>query len=89
MLVKTEGRSDIKLYFDKSSGQLVKRENNLGRPGGQDALTEVYYSDYQEKDGLTHYRRISGFFNGMLAQEGTVTELEFFNKLDPKVFAKP
>jgi hypothetical protein len=88
VLVKTEGQSDVKLYFDKSSGLLVKSERNFGRPGLEN-LTEVYYSDYQEKDGLKHYRRISGFVNGELAQEGTVTELEFFTKLDPKVFAKP
>ena len=49
----------------------------------------MFYSDYQEKDGLKHYRKISGFGNGVLIEEGMVTELEFFNKLDPKIFAKP
>jgi hypothetical protein len=89
VLVKTDGQRDVKLYFDKASGLLVKRERNLALPGGKEDLDEVYYSDYQEKDGLKHYRKISGFINGMLAHEGMVTELEFFRKLDPKVFAKP
>jgi hypothetical protein len=90
VLAKTEGQGKHKkLYFDKTSGLLVKVESSTFRPGGQQDLSEVYYRDYEERDGLKHYRRISAFVNGVLAQEVTVTELEFFDKLDPKVFAKP
>ena len=47
------------------------------------------FSDYREKDGLKHYRKISALHDGKKFVEGTVTEIEFFEKLDPKVLAKP
>ena len=88
-LIKSKGHRDVKLYFDKSSGLLVKRERQIGGDAGKEVLQEVFFSDYQEQDGLKHYRKISGFHDGKKFAEGTVTEVEFFDKLDPKVFAKP
>ena len=89
VLVKTKAQRDVKLYFDKSSGLLVKRERRIGGPAGKEVLQEVFFRDYQEKDGVKHYRKILGLQNGQRVVEGTVTELEFFDKLDPKMFAKP
>ena len=89
VLVKTKGHRDVKLYFDKSSGLLVKRERRIAGDAGKETLQEVFFSDYQEKDGLKHYRKISALHDGKKFVEGTVTEIEFFEKLDPKVFAKP
>jgi hypothetical protein len=89
VLVKTKGHRDVKLYFDKSSGLLVKRERRIAGDVGKEILQEVFFSDYQEKDGLKHYRKISALHDGKKFVEGTVTEIEFFKKLDPKVFAKP
>ncbi len=89
VLVKTEGRRDVKLYFDKESGLLVKRERRISGPAGKEVVQEVFFSDYQEKDGLKHYRKISALQDGKRLLEGTVTEIEFFDKLDTKVFAKP
>jgi hypothetical protein len=89
VVVKTKGHRDVKLYFDKSSGLLVKRERRIAGDAGKETLQEVFFSDYQEKDGLKHYRKISALQDGKKLLEGTVTEIEFFDKLDPKVFAKP
>ncbi len=88
VLVKTKGRRDVKLYFDKSSGLLVKREHRIQDATGKEILQEVFFSEYQEKDGLKHYRKISAYRDGKKFIEGAVTEVEFFKKLDPKVFAK-
>lgn len=89
VLVKTKGQRDVKLYFEKSSGLLVKRERRVAASNGKEALQEVLFSDYREKDGLRHYHTILALQEGRKLLEATVTELEFFQKLDPKVFAKP
>ncbi len=90
VLVKSKGRRDVRLFFDKSSGLLVKRERWLhGDVTNKGYLEETFFSDYQEKDGLKHYRQISVHLHGKGRWEGKVTELEFFDKLDPKLFAKP
>ena len=80
----------MKLYFDLSNGLLVKREHYLfDSSAGREALQEVFFSDYREKDGLKHYYKIVVHRDGKSVIEGKVVELEFFPKLDAKVFARP
>ena len=38
---------------------------------------------------MKHYRKITAYRDGKKMFEGKVTELEFFDKLEDKVFAKP
>lgn len=90
VLVKSKGHRDVKLYFDKETGLLVKREHTVLDPAtGKEVTQEVIFSDYQEKDGLKHYRKIVALRAGKKVIDAKVTELEFFDKLDDKVFAKP
>ena len=90
VLLKSKEHRDVKLYFDTTSGVLVKREHRLLDPAsGKVVLQEVIFSDYQEKDGLKHYKKIIGFRDGKKVFDATVTEMEFFDKLDEKIFAKP
>jgi hypothetical protein len=89
ILVKSKGHRDVKLYFDKQSGLLVRRVHPV-----HDEMTDkeveqaVTFRDYQEKDGLKHYHRVLDSYKRAFTN-ARVTELEFFEKLDPKVFAKP
>lgn len=90
VLVKAKGHRDTQLYFDKASGLLVKRGQGVLDPSsGKEVRQEVIFSDYQEKDGLKHYRKIAAFRDGKKLFDGRVTAVEFFEKLDTKVFAKP
>jgi len=90
VLVRSKGHRDVKLYFDKTSGLLVKRAHRLLDPSsGKEVLQEVVFSDYQEKDGLKHVRKIVAFREGKKIIDARVTEITFFDKLDEKVFAKP
>jgi hypothetical protein len=82
--INPKGPRVDKLYFDKSSGLLVKWDQGLNG-----SVAEIFYSDYQEKGGLKHYRKKTTFIDGKLYDEGRVTELQFFDRLDPKMFAKP
>lgn len=52
-------------------------------------LQAVVFIEYQEKDGLKHYKRIVAYRDGKKVISGKVTEIEFFDKVDAKVFAKP
>ena len=90
VFVKSKGHRDVKLYFDKSSGLLVKRQHNVLDPvSGKEVSQEVLFSDFQDKDGVKHYRKIAAYRGGKKLFEGKVTELEFFDKLEDKVFARP
>jgi hypothetical protein len=90
VLVKCRGHRDVKLYFNKASGLLVKREQRvLDASSNKEVRQEVIFGDYQEKDGLNHYRKIVAFRDGKKVIDARVTEIEFFDKLDQKAFANP
>src|SRR5437899_8827181 len=74
VLVKSKGHRDVKLYFDKSSGLLVKRQHNvLDATSGKEVSQEVLLSDFQDKDAVQHYRKIVACRDGKKLFEGTVT----------------
>jgi hypothetical protein len=49
--VQSEGKPDVSLYFDKTTGLLFKSAVRLMDPNqGREALQEVYYHDYKRYD---------------------------------------
>jgi hypothetical protein len=90
ILVKSKGHREVKLYFDTASGLLMKREHRLlDSSAGKDALQEVYFKDYQDKDGLKHYRKLVLYRDGRKVVDASVTEIEFLERVDRRLFAKP
>lgn len=90
VLVKAPGHRDVKLYFSKSTGLLIEREHQVLDPGsGRMVVQEVRFGDYEEQDGVKHYRRIVAYRDGDKTFDGTVTEIEFLKQVDPTVFEKP
>ena len=90
VLVTSKGHRNVTLFFDKASGWLVKREQRVLDPSSnKEVRQEVIFSDYQDKGGLKHYTKIVALRDGKKVIAARVTEVEFFEKLDAKVFAKP
>ena len=56
---------------------------------GKKVTQEVVFSDYRETDGVNHYRTLTAYRDGKKIIEAKVREIELFDKLDKKVFAKP
>ncbi|HWY88958.1 MAG TPA: hypothetical protein VNX28_19750, partial [Gemmataceae bacterium] len=86
--VASKGHEDVKLYFDKENGLLVKREQSrdilmLGR-----IIEEVFYSDYQETDKVKLPRKVVKIADGKKS-EYQIIEVQFFDKLDDRVFTNP
>src|SRR5262245_56484498 len=80
---------DVELYFDKTSGRLVKSAH---RSFAQDQMKEVkvehYYQDYKEMDGAQVPSRVVIKRDGELFIDATMSELKA-GKIDNKVFAAP
>jgi len=90
VLIKSKGHRDVKLWFDKESGLLAKREHRVLDSGtGKKVTQEVVFSDNRETDGVNHYRTLTAYRDGKKIIEAKVREIELFDKLDKKVFAKP
>jgi hypothetical protein len=90
VLIKSKGHRDVKLWFDRESALLAKREHRVLDNGtGKEVMQEVLFSDYRETDGVKHYRALAAYRDGKKVIEAKVLEIEFFDKLDKKVFARP
>jgi RNA polymerase sigma factor (sigma-70 family) len=87
--VAAKGHRDIKLYFDRDSGLLVKREQRLTLPTGGEVTQEEFFSDYKETDGLKVYRKQVTFLDGKKIAEMNTTEIRFLDKISDKEFDRP
>jgi hypothetical protein len=86
--VASNGHKDIQLYFDKASGLLVKiARRTLDTLTMTEHLSEAYRG-FKEVDGaqwpVFEVRR-----DGQSFAEGEVVGVQFFDRLDDSVFAKP
>jgi hypothetical protein len=99
--IASEGKPDVKLFFDKETGLLLKREHELSRtapagagvPAGADApnsiTVEILYEDYKESGGIKFPAKTTRLQGGQKISEEEVTEFKAVEKFDEKTFAKP
>jgi hypothetical protein len=89
--VEHKGRRDVKLFFDKDSGLLVKMERKatdiLGR--GSPYTSEAIFGDYKKTDGVQVPYKVTVRRDGKPYAEYENTEVKLGERLDDKVFAKP
>jgi hypothetical protein len=88
VLVQVKGRHDVKLYFDKQSGLLVKREHQLRDSAtGKEIIQEVIFGDYvAQPGGVKACLKVTIYRDGRQFLEAWVIERTFFEgrKLNPQ-----
>jgi hypothetical protein len=91
VLVQRARRREVRLYFDRETGLLVKREAVIRdvQAGGHEVTEEVIFRDYRSLDGVKQATRFKVYWDGKLRSEVEVPEQERRAKLDPAVFARP
>jgi hypothetical protein len=87
--VSRKARPDIKLYFDKKTGLLVKAERK-GTEAGTEISREYFFSEPKEFDGLKLPSRQAVFDNGnRKVLEWSSISYKLTGKLDDSTFSKP
>jgi hypothetical protein len=91
VLVRHGERREVRLYFDRESALLVKREAVIRdiQHGGKGVIEEVVFGGYRELDGVRHATRIKVFWDGKLRYEVELTEQARKEKMDDSAFARP
>lgn len=90
MLVANKQHRDVKLYFDKESGLLVKSERKVKDPDtGKENTEEVLFSNYKEVSGIKIATRFTVKTAGKTSAEAEMTDIKPTDKLDAKLFEKP
>lgn len=88
--VSSKGHRDIDLYFDKTSGLLIKTETRVKDEGsGQEVSEESFLSEYKAVQGVQHAMKFTVKRNGKLFLEGETTEVTMSDKFPADTFAKP
>jgi hypothetical protein len=86
--VASNGHKDIQLYFDKESGLLVKiARRTLNTMTMTEHLSEAYRG-FKDVDGVQR-PVFEVRMDGQSFAEGEVVGVQFFDRLDDSVFAKP
>jgi hypothetical protein len=82
---------DVSLYFDKKSGLLLKRENQIKdfQEGGAEKMQESIYDDYKDIDGIQHPMKLLIKRDGKNYVDAEVSDVKVLDKLDDKTFDKP
>jgi RNA polymerase sigma factor (sigma-70 family) len=75
--------NEVRLYFDKDSGLLLKEEWNFS-----DLHCELFYADYKRVDGIAVAQKLAQRTNGEVNYRSEV-EFNIVDKLDAKLFRKP
>ena len=87
--VKSKGHREVRLYFDASTGLLVKRSQEIIDDAGKHVSQEVLFQDYREREGLKHWTHIVALRDGKPYLKGELKRLETPEKIDPREFEKP
>jgi hypothetical protein len=78
------------LYFDKSTGLLAGAQRPLPGPQpGKNMIGENVYSDYREIGGVQYPMHCEGTVKNFYTLDIRIISLEFIDKIEEGVFAKP
>jgi hypothetical protein len=91
VLVSRKGYPDVKIYFDKKSGLVVKSAHQAksSEENFKEVNQETYLSDYREVAGAQVAHKIVIKRDGKNYVEGEISGYEAKGKLDDTVFAQP
>jgi hypothetical protein len=88
--ISHKGHGNVNLFFDKSSGLLVKGQQRVKNPmTGQEQDQEAIYSDYKETQVGKHPMKVKVTRDGQPFVESEVTDHQHVDKFDETLFQKP
>lgn len=81
---------DVKLYFDKATGLLLKSERKIrDLDAKKDVVEEVTFGDYKDTGGIKVAMKFSVKWDGQPQADAEMSEAKVQEKLDEKLFARP
>jgi hypothetical protein len=85
--VSVKGRRDVRLYFDRETGLLVKKSYQPGE--GKESVRDEVYSNFKEFEGLKRHTHIAVRLDGKPHAEVELVSIKFLDRVDDKEFGKP
>jgi hypothetical protein len=86
--VKVKNERDVKLFFDKETGLLVKSDRIL-EESGKEVVQEEHYSEFKDIGGYTQPTKFVVFRGGKRLMEAELVDVKYLDKVDETLFTKP
>lgn len=87
--VKSRGKPDVELHFDKTSGLLLKAEHRVFDPmTGEEVTQERIYDEYKEIQGIQVPMKLVVNRDGNKLLKMEMTDSKILDRLDDSVFEK-
>ena len=84
-----KGRREVRLFFNKESGLLVKTEHPTDDGAGKEVVQEEFYSAFEDVKGYKRPKKVAAYRNGKKIMEAETTDVEYLDKVDESEFTKP
>ena len=84
-----KGHRDVRLFFSKANGLLIKTEHVTGDDAGKTVVQEEFYSDFKDDQGYQRPMKITAYRNGKKVMEADVLDVKYLDKVDKAEFTKP
>ena len=84
-----KGRREVRLFFNKETGLLVKTEHSIDDGVGKEIQQEEYYTNFEDVQGYRRPMKLSAYRGGKKVMEAEVIEVKYLDKVDDAEFAKP
>lgn len=84
------GRKELRLYFDKEFGLLVRAENRIDMGKGKEEIRQhFFFGDYKEIGGYKRPTKMRTFRDGKQIMEAELLDAKVLDRVDETEFAKP
>lgn len=84
------GRKEMRLYFDKEYGLLVRAENRLdGGKGKEEIRQHFFFGDFKEIGGYKRPTKVRAYRDSKQIMEAELLDAKPLDKVDETEFAKP
>jgi hypothetical protein len=87
--ISGRGRKEMRLYFDKEFGLLVRAENRIDDGKGKEIRQHFFFGDFKEIGGYKRPTKVRAFRDGKQIMEAELLDAKPLDKVDETEFAKP
>jgi hypothetical protein len=83
------GRKEMRLYFDKEYGLLIRAENRLDDGKGKEIRQHFFFGEFKDIGGYKRPTKLRAYRDGRQIMEAELLDAKVLDKVDETEFAKP
>ena len=83
------GRKEMRLFFDKEYGLLVRAENRIDDGKGKEVRQHFFFGDFKDVGGFKRPTKIRAYRDGRQIMEAELLDAKLLEQVDETEFAKP